>query len=204
MSPKSTADDWAGSATSLNRLPRNQNQRDSYNSATMEYQKMWSSQSPAAAQQQQNAAPPRPPKEPLMDDVIRSPASPSTAGGLIRGGTPVRDKRISKLQKNSPLPHHSVESGYGTANTYASQGQQSREGNLNQAQASSGQQGGNHMGRRPSGPRPMTPTGTSGGRSQVASPMSEFEQEEQIQGGQGRNRKRDTFGTMNSQDTDTF
>ncbi len=29
-------------------------------------------------------------------------------------GTPPKSNRISKLQKGSPLPHHSVESGYGT------------------------------------------------------------------------------------------
>ncbi|VBB76378.1 Putative protein of unknown function [Podospora comata] len=196
MSPKSA--DWAGSATSLNRFPRNPN-RDSYGSATQEYQQMWS-QSPAAQNMTATSGgPPRPPKEPLNDVIPNSPGG----GGLVRGGTPIQNKRVSKLQKGSPLPHHSVESGYGTMThgvptaSYISEGQRSpkpENRNLTGAQT--------QVGRRPSGPRPMTPTGRSGG---VASPLgSDFEDDERQQGSQQRSRKRDTFGTMNLQDTDTF
>ena len=121
-SPKSA--DWAGSATSLHRFMP-------HNTATTngEY---WSA-SPVAA-----SGPPRPPKEPIEEG--RPPQSPA------------RQHRISKLVKGSPLPHHSVESGYGTAtatHTHYTGSPKLENRNLSGA-----------LGvptRRPSGPRAMTP-----------------------------------------------
>lgn len=79
--PKSA--DWAGSATSLHRLPQNTNRYSTTSSA-----EPWTS--PSGGQ----SGPPRPPKEP------------------VEGVTPSR-ARISKLAKNSPLQNQSYESGYG-------------------------------------------------------------------------------------------
>ncbi|KAJ3475595.1 hypothetical protein NLG97_g9403 [Lecanicillium saksenae] len=99
--------------------------------------------------------------------------------------TPVKGNRVASLQKNSPMAHTSYESGYGSATgTYASQvtadGSPKLENrNLNAALGIPA--------RRPSGPRAMTPK----------SPEEEAAREE-------RRRKRDTFGTMTSQETDTF
>jgi hypothetical protein len=133
MSPHSA--DWAGSATSLNRFPPQSTQRYSDQSAGNEYS--WSS--PA-----QQSGPPRPPKEPLDEAA----------------GTPPRNERINKLQKkNSPLPYHSVDSGYGGTATHA--------GTVGTASYHSGSprlDNRNLSGalavpaRRPSGPRAMTPS----------------------------------------------
>lgn len=79
--PKSA--DWAGSATSLHRLPGNNNR---YSTTSAE---PWTS--PSGGQ-----GPPRPPKEPMEN----------------QGVTPTR-ARISRLAKNSPLQTQGYESGYG-------------------------------------------------------------------------------------------
>ncbi|KAK3359095.1 hypothetical protein B0T25DRAFT_86337 [Lasiosphaeria hispida] len=144
LSPKSA--DWQGSVTSLNRFPAGN--RDSYGSATDQYQQHWTS-SPAAANMTATAGPPRPPKEP-MDHTV----SP----GPIRG-TPPQNKRLSKLQKQSPLPHHSVESGYGTMTQgvpTASYISHSRDGGSPRLE-NRNLSGALGVSRRPSGPRPMTP-----------------------------------------------
>lgn len=163
-SPRSA--EWAGSATSLQRLPRNAN-RDSYGSAGDQagQQRYWTS-SPGAANIMASSGPPRPPKEPL--DHTSSPA------GMVRG-TPPKSNRINKLQKQSPLPYHSVESGYGTmthgapsasyvshAHTHSGDGNSPRPENRNLS---------NLLGvptRRPSGPRAMTPKSTGSMRSEEA------------------------------------
>jgi hypothetical protein len=139
MSPHSA--DWAGSATSLHRFPAQSTQRYSDQSAADEY--AWN----AAAQQ---TGPPRPPKEPLDGTT----------------GTPPRNERISKLQKkHSPLPYHSVDSGYGGTATHA--------GTVGTSSYHSGSprlENRNLSGalgvptRKPSGPRAMTPT-RAGSRS---------------------------------------
>ncbi|KAK3365787.1 hypothetical protein B0T24DRAFT_400467 [Lasiosphaeria ovina] len=170
LSPRSA--DWAGSVTSLNRFPRNPN-RDSYGSGGEQYQQHWTS-SPGAANMTATAGPPRPPKEPII--LTSSPG----------GGTPPQNKRLSKLQKQSPLPHHSVESGYGTMThgvPTASYISQSRDGGSPRLE-NRNLSGALGVSRRPSGPRPMS-----------VSPMSED--------GEGK-RKRDTFGTIASHETDTF
>ncbi|ATY64235.1 hypothetical protein A9K55_003829 [Cordyceps militaris] len=162
MTPRST--DWAGSATSLSRLPpSNTNRYSASSGATRDADYALSS-----PKQQQPSGPPRPPKEPLDASVH----------------TPVKGNRVASLQKNSPVAPTSYESGYGSATgTYASQvtvdGSPKLENrNLNAA-----------LGiptRRPSGPRAMTPK----------SPEEAAREE--------RRRKRDTFGTSASQETDTF
>lgn len=155
MSPKSA--EWAGSATSLHRLPRNAN-RDSYGSTAEQagqQQQYWDS-SPAAANITA-AGPPRPPKEPL-DNRSGSPA------GRARG-TPPKGNRISKLAKTSPLPHHSVESGYGTMTHGAPTASYISHGHTHSqdSQPSPRLENRNLSGalgvpsRRPSGPRAMTP-----------------------------------------------
>ncbi|KAF3018125.1 hypothetical protein E8E14_008688 [Neopestalotiopsis sp. 37M] len=178
MSPRS--DNWASSAVSLNRLPEHPNSdRYSDHSAANEYG--WTSPS--------QQGPPRPPKEPL-DDV---------------SGTPPRNERLSKLQRNSPLPYHSVDSGYGgTAthagtvgtNSYHSGSPKPENRNLSGALGVPG--------RRPSGPRAMTPSrgmnmsrGSDDGESIRSGSYARDE----------RRRKRDTFGSMASpvsQDSETF
>ncbi|KAI1868919.1 hypothetical protein JX265_006898 [Neoarthrinium moseri] len=131
MSPHS--DNWARSATSLHRFPESNN-RYSDQSASNQY--TWSS--PA-----QQTGPPRPPKEPLDEQA----------------STPPRNERLSKLQKHSPLPYHSVDSGYGGTATHA--------GTVGTASYHSGSprpENRNLSGvlgvpaRRPSGPRAMTPS----------------------------------------------
>ncbi|KAK3326370.1 hypothetical protein B0H66DRAFT_600498 [Apodospora peruviana] len=195
ISPRSA--DWQGSATSLTRFPRHQH-HDSYSSATGEQQQNWTSSSPAQGNVMATAGgPPRPPKEP-----IDAPGSP---------GATVQNKRLSKLQKTnpgSPLPHHSVESGYGTMThgvptaSYISQvgtARESRDGagspRLENRNLSGALGGNGGVARRPSGPRPMTPSGRSHGSQHSVGSGAE--------GGEGR-RKRDTFGTVTSVDTDTF
>lgn len=130
MTPRST--DWAGSATSLSRLPPNTNRYSASSGATRDADYALSSP-------KQQSAPPRPPKEPLDASVH----------------TPVKGNRVASLQKNSPQAHTSYESGYGSATgTYASQmtadGSPKLENrNLNAALGIPA--------RRPSGPRAMTP-----------------------------------------------
>ncbi|KAI0386968.1 hypothetical protein F5Y04DRAFT_74436 [Hypomontagnella monticulosa] len=141
MSPRSA--DWAGSATSLGRFPAQNTHRYSDNSAMNsghggdDYQ--W--QGTASPNSQ---GPPRPPKEPLDG---HSPALTQT---------PQHD-RVNKLQKKhgSPLPYHSVESGYGTATathagSYHSGSPKFENRNLSGALGAPT--------RRPSGPRAMTPS----------------------------------------------
>ncbi|KAH8911816.1 hypothetical protein BR93DRAFT_942153 [Coniochaeta sp. PMI_546] len=196
MSPRSA--EWAGSATSLHRLPRNAN-RDSYGSAADQagQQQYWTS-SPAAGNLTATAGPPRPPKEPL--DRSGSPA------GLTRG-TPPKSNRISKLAKNSPLPYHSVESGYGTMTHGAPTASYISHGHTHSrdSQQSPKLENRNLSGalgvpsRRPSGPRAMTPKSPSRSAQSVQSASGVSEE-----GDVERRRKRDTFGTIASQDTDTF
>ncbi|KAF1730458.1 hypothetical protein CRV24_009921 [Beauveria bassiana] len=158
MTPRST--DWAGSATSLSRLPGNTNRYSASSGATREADYALSSP------KQQSAAPPRPPKEPLDTSVH----------------TPVKGNRVASLQKSSPVAPTSYESGYGSASgTHASQltadGSPKLENrNLNAALGIPA--------RRPSGPRAMTPK----------SPEEAAREE--------RRRKRDTFGTVTSQEAD--
>ena len=125
--------EWAGSTTSLGRYQGQNPHRYSNESASQEAQQYWT-ESPAP---QQPAGPPRPPKEPL-DEVRR---------------TPPKSNRISKLQKNSPLPYHSVESGYATA-THGARTSYTGSPRLENRNLSGA------LGaptRRPSGPRAMTP-----------------------------------------------
>ncbi|KHN96641.1 uncharacterized protein MAM_05584 [Metarhizium album ARSEF 1941] len=161
MTPRST--DWAGSATSLNRLPPNTNRFSNTSSVPGPEADYYLS----AGQQ---SGPPRPPKEPM--------GSPGPQ-------TPPKATRLSKMQKEgSPAPQQSSESGYGTmTGTYLSHcsGSSPRLENRN-LNAALGVPS-----RRPSGPRAMTPK----------SPEEETAREE-------RRRKRDTFGTVASEDTDTF
>ncbi|KAF4974763.1 hypothetical protein FZEAL_8370 [Fusarium zealandicum] len=115
----------------------------------------------------------------------RPPKEPIEPTGSPSAQTPARGSRISKLAKGSPLPPQSDESGYGTmSGTHASHytGSPKPENrNLNAA-----------LGvptRRPSGPRAMTPK----------SPEQEARED--------RRRKRDTFGSVashNTDDTETF
>ncbi|KAB5554516.1 hypothetical protein GE09DRAFT_130956 [Coniochaeta sp. 2T2.1] len=198
MSPRSA--EWAGSATSLHRLPRNAN-RDSYGSvadqSAQQQQQYWTS-SPATAGITTTAGPPRPPKEPL--DNTR--------------GTPPQSKRISKLQKanpnSPPLPYHSVESGYGTMTHGAPTASYISHGHTHSrdSQPSPKLENRNLSGalgvpaRRPSGPRAMTPKTGSPARS--AGSLSARSGEGATDGKEERRRKRDTFGTIASQDTDTF
>lgn len=154
---------WAESAISLNRLQgqatnmRPHRYSDMSTPAQPEQQPQFWGSSPIPASLSPSG-PPRPPKEPL-DSRLTTPKS----------------SRVSKLQKSSPLPYHSVESGYGTA-THASYNDSPRFENRNLSGALSGMPT-----RRPSGPRAMTP-------------KSEDE----------RRRKRDTFGSMASQESETF
>lgn len=202
MSPHSA--DFNASATSLQRFNQGQQphqlqqslpydpqqQQQQAHNAEMDDQYSWSPAPNAAA------APPRPPKEPLDQDVDlddgRSYQSAQhqyqqqqvqpqytqqqmDTHGLLTA-TPPRNSRVSKLQKTSPLPHHSVESGYGTMTvgtasgpaTHASysahggsprpaEGRSSHFSNVLAAPA-----------RRPSGPRAMTPKSAASGGSDGA------------------------------------
>lgn len=171
MSPRSA--DWAGSVSSLTRQNAN---RYSDNSAMQsghggdDYN--WQEISP------NHQGPPRPPKEPLDGQ------SPSLSQ------TPAQHDRVNKLQKSqgSPLPYHSVESGYGTATathagSYHSSSPKLENRNLSGALGVPA--------RRPSGPRAMTPSRGS-------------------EDGEERRRKRDTFGSIASpssvisQESETF
>ncbi|KAK7416496.1 hypothetical protein QQX98_005200 [Neonectria punicea] len=127
MTPRSA--DWAGSATSVNRLPPNTNRYSTASSAGARDAEYWASSPPG---------PPRPPKEPIDNSGAR---------------TPPKTSRISKLAKGSPLQHQSDESGYATmSGTHASQTTSSpkpENRNLNTALGVPT--------RKPSGPRAMTP-----------------------------------------------
>lgn len=189
MSPRSA--DWAGSATSLNRLPPNQN-RENYGTPLdpTHYQQHWTS-SPLAVNMTTTAGgPPRPPKEPLESQAQQYSSAVSPAP---------QNKRLSKLQKPAG-PHQSVESGYGTMThgaptaSYISQPGNTSPGPQGQQQVENRNLRGvvdQGINRRPSGPRPMTPTGTSGsGRNSgsvsaagVGSPLSD-------DGSEGGRRKR--------------
>ncbi|KAI0099411.1 hypothetical protein F4814DRAFT_113596 [Daldinia grandis] len=169
MSPGSA--DWAGSATSLHRLPMHSTTRYSDNSAVNsghgdDYN--WQQEMPSPSP----LGPPRPPKEPLDSS------------------SPAQHDRVNKLQNKhgSPLPFHSVESGYGTATathagSYHSSSPKPENRNLSGALGVPA--------RRPSGPRAMTPSRGS-------------------DDGEERRRKRDTFGTVASpssvisQESETF
>ncbi|ORY68919.1 uncharacterized protein BCR38DRAFT_455739 [Pseudomassariella vexata] len=179
MSPRST--DWAGSATSLNRFPEQRTQRYSDQTAADEY--AYNAASSPAGQ-----GPPRPPKEPLDSN------------------TPARNERINKLQKkpvggHSPLPYHSVESGYGTATatvpSYHSGSPKLENRNLSGAL--------NVPARRPSGPRAMTPSrGASRSRGSEDDQSLRSPAEAPSSAREERRRKRDTFGTVTSQESETF
>lgn len=166
MGPRST--EWAGSATSLHRFPRNPD-RDSYNSATDQIrdahahqQQHWTSPPGSANMAAASSGPPIPPKEPI-DRHATGADSPS---GMLTRGTPPRSNRTSNLQKQSPQPRPSVESGYGTMMhgvPTASYVSHSREGfsspkienrNLSAALGVPA--------RRPTGPRAMTPKSAGG------------------------------------------
>ncbi|KAJ2895942.1 hypothetical protein MKZ38_006024 [Zalerion maritima] len=154
MSPRSG--NWGGSVNSLNRLAEEPPHYADGSHEAAAGQEFWSPTSPSSG------GPPRPPKQPLDYDGL---------------STPAKGSRISKLQQQtSPLPYHSVESGYGTATTGAGYGSPKYENR--HLTATSGVPT-----RRPSGPRAMTPKNDS-------SP-------------DGR-KKRDTFGTVGSQDSETF
>ncbi|PHH84801.1 hypothetical protein CDD83_1348 [Cordyceps sp. RAO-2017] len=161
LTPRST--DWAGSATSLNRLPasshRLSQQSSSGGAAAAGEGEYWHS----------SPGPPRPPKEPM-----ESPGAQ----------TPTRSNRVSKRKEGTPPPHPSSESGYGTLTAthlshYSGSSPKPENRNLNAA-----------LGvptRRPTGPRAMTPK----------SPEQDAAREE-------RRRKRDTFGSAATHETDTF
>ncbi|KAJ4267770.1 hypothetical protein NW762_003885 [Fusarium torreyae] len=111
----------------------------------------------------------------------RPPKEPIDAADSLSAHTPPRSSRISKLAK-SPHPHPSDESGYatmsGTHVSHLSSSPKPENRNLNAALGVPA--------RRPSGPRAMTPK----------SPEEE-----------SRRRKRDTFGSVtshNTDDTETF
>ncbi|KAG8418297.1 hypothetical protein J3458_005717 [Metarhizium acridum] len=131
MTPRST--EWAGSATSLNRLPPNTNRYSNNSSVPGPEADYFSSPG-------QQPGPPRPPKEP-----IDSPGSQ----------TPPKSSRLSKIQKEgSPAPQQSSESGYGTMTAtylshYSGSSPKLENRNLNAALGVPS--------RRPSGPRAMTP-----------------------------------------------
>lgn len=195
-SPRSA--EWAGSATSLHRLPRNAN-RDSYGSAgeqAGQQQQYWTS-SPAAGNLAAAVGPPRPPKEPL-DNRSGSPA------GLARG-TPPKGNRISKLAKTSPLPYHSVESGYGTMThgaptaSYVSHGHSHSQ----DSQPSPRLENRNLSGalrvpsRRPSGPRAMTPKSPARSSARSGESVAGDEEGDDVE----RRRKRGQFLLPNRRKT---
>ncbi|KAL2268736.1 hypothetical protein VTJ83DRAFT_3582 [Remersonia thermophila] len=203
LSPQS-ATDWQGSTTSLSRFVQNM---DGYGSDAQYHQQPWSS-SPAPAPLNINSAtgstdipPPRPPKE-----ALDAPSSPLPQQQQPQVSTPPpQHKRVSKLQKKhgSPLPHQSVESGYGTMTygvptaSYVSQRDSNDGGSssprLENRNLSGALQAG--VSRRPSGPRPMTPTGKGAGPSALGRSS-----ESAVEG----ERKRDTFGSVASQESLTF
>lgn len=131
LTPKSA--DWAGSATSLNRLPQNSHRLSGASSAAQardaEY---WPSSPP------QTGGPPRPPKEAL---------------GSAMAQTPPKSSRASKIQQSSPLSRPGYESNYsmmtGGQDEEYDGSPKLENRNLSTALGVPA--------RRPSGPRAMTP-----------------------------------------------
>lgn len=128
MTPKSA--EWAGSATSLHRLPQNNTQRYSNTSSAAAREAEYWPTSPTTG-------PPRPPKEPVDSAAAQ---------------TPPKASRASKLQKSSPLAHPGYTSNYtalaeSQGSPYGSPKLENR--NLSGALGTPT--------RRPSGPRAMTP-----------------------------------------------
>lgn len=127
MTPRSA--DWAGSATSLNRLPPQNTNRYSNASSAAREGEYWPS-SPTG-----QPGPPRPPKEPIENSYT--------------GRTPPR-ARISNLAKSSPLQNQVYDDGYRSGPASPTSGSPKPENrNLNAALGVPN--------RRPSGPRAMTP-----------------------------------------------
>ncbi|KAL1838226.1 hypothetical protein VTJ49DRAFT_2924 [Mycothermus thermophilus] len=172
LSPQSGTD-WQGSTSSLHRFVQNM---DGYGGDAQYHQQSWSA-TPAPLNINTTAGssdvpPPRPPKEAL--DTPSSPL-PQQQQQQQTSTPPPQHKRVNKLQKKhgSPLPHQSVESGYGTMTygvptaSYVSQRDSNSGGSssprLENRNLSGALQGG--VSRRPSGPRPMTPTGKGVGPS---------------------------------------
>ncbi|KAJ6440325.1 Methionine aminopeptidase 2 [Purpureocillium lavendulum] len=156
--------DWAGSATSLNRLPGNTNRLSNASSAAA-----GGSAAQDAEYWHSSPGPPRPPKEPI--------GSPMTQ-------TPPRSVDMSRHKESSPPAQPSSESGYGTLTAthlshYSGSSPKLENRTLSAARGVPT--------RRPTGPRAMTPR----------NPDEDAAREE-------RRRKRDTFGTVASEDTDTF
>lgn len=156
MTPRST--DWAGSETSLTRLPRNNNRFGGEAAAA-----------PEADYWHSSPGPPRPPKEPM-----------ESSAGL----TPPKASRVARLTESSPRPHQSSESSYGTMtgthlSHYSGSSPKLENRNLSAALGVPA--------RRPTGPRAMTPKSLE----------AEAAREE-------RRHKRDTFGTVVSNETDTL
>lgn len=98
LSPKS--EDWAGSATSLNRLPRNLN-RDSFDSQgnldNPNWQQIYASSSPAPASLNiTSGGPPRPPKEPIVESAAAGAGSSAPSSpGQTRTTTKLENKNLS-------------------------------------------------------------------------------------------------------------
>ena len=180
--------DWAGSATSLNRFPRNAN-RASYGSPAeqqqqQQQQQYWTSSSAAAGSIPASSGPPRPPKEPLNPDNME------IRRREVGLATPPKSNRISKLQKSSPLPHHSVESGYGTMTQgvpTASYISHSRDGSSPRLENRNLSGALGVPTRRPSGPRAManSPKSPGSARESLAS--------DEGLGSEERRRKRGEF-----------
>lgn len=126
MTPKSA--DWAGSATSLHRLPQD-TQRYGTTSPGARDAEYWHS-SPSG-----QSAPPRPPKEPIEGYSARTPPRP----------------RISRLAKGSPLYNQVYEDDYGSAGPGSPQSGSAKLENRNLSAALG------TPSRRPTGPRAMTP-----------------------------------------------
>ena len=174
MSPKSA--DWGASTTSLPRFPAAPESYGSVSPGLGEHYH-WTSSSPLPAANL-SAPPPRPPKEPLDYQDPNAMAPPASPGGLsqIRGtpvqmppmsdsrsSTPAQHKRVTALQGKQTGGSYSVESGYGTmtsgsapaAGSVTTSGSSPKLENRNLSNALQS----SAVNRRPSGPRPMTPSG---------------------------------------------
>lgn len=127
VTPRSA--EWAGSSTSLNRLPPNANRYGNVSPTPAREPDYWPT-SPTNA-----SGPPRPPKEPL--DGTKTPTR----------------SRISKLAQSSPLQNQVYDNGYTspTPGSPGSVGSRAENRSLNAAMNS------DMPSRRPSGPRAMTP-----------------------------------------------
>ncbi|KAF4124277.1 hypothetical protein GMORB2_5993 [Geosmithia morbida] len=168
--------DWAGSSTSLQGLQTSTNRYSNASSGAGHDAEYTAATSPQG--------PPRPPKEPIEGGSV---------SGNFTGRTPPR-ARISRLAKGSPLSsqmYSDVGGGVGYDGPSSSPG----PGPASPMSGSSSPRPENRnlnaaLGvptRRPTGPRAMTPK----------SAEDEAAREE-------RKRKRDTFGTVASNETDTF